>query len=92
MKYHLDHALCSRVHAAFVYHKHLNIAYLVDLGSSINQGQFLSDIRDPHKCGNRAHYLERSAQLHYEYIVNLAAFRIPTISYAVDINDAPQHG
>lgn len=30
----IDHASCSRVHAAFVYHKHLNIAYLVDLGSS----------------------------------------------------------
>ena len=30
----IDHASCSRVHSAFVYHKHLNIAYLVDLGSS----------------------------------------------------------
>lgn len=29
-----DHASCSRVHASFVYHKFLNIAYLVDLGSS----------------------------------------------------------
>lgn len=30
----IDHASCSRVHAAFVYHKFLNITYLVDLGSS----------------------------------------------------------
>lgn len=30
----IDHQSCSRVHAAFVYHKHLHICYLVDLGSS----------------------------------------------------------
>ena len=30
----IDHASCSRVHAALVYHKHLNRAFLVDLGSS----------------------------------------------------------
>lgn len=30
----IDHASCSRVHAAFVWHKHLNRAFLVDLGSS----------------------------------------------------------
>lgn len=30
----IDHASCSRVHAAFVYHKHLHRAFLVDLGSS----------------------------------------------------------
>lgn len=30
----IDHASCSRVHAAFVYHKDLNRAFLVDLGSS----------------------------------------------------------
>lgn len=30
----IDHQSCSRVHAAFVYHKVLNIAYLVDLASS----------------------------------------------------------
>jgi nuclear inhibitor of protein phosphatase 1 len=30
----IDHSSCSRVHSAFVYHKHLNIAYLVDLGST----------------------------------------------------------
>lgn len=30
----IDHASCSRVHSAFVYHKHLNRAFLVDLGSS----------------------------------------------------------
>ncbi|XP_012146796.1 nuclear inhibitor of protein phosphatase 1 isoform X2 [Megachile rotundata] len=29
----IDHASCSRVHAALVYHKHLNRAFLVDLGS-----------------------------------------------------------
>lgn len=30
----IDHGSCSRIHAALVYHKHLNISYLVDLGSS----------------------------------------------------------
>lgn len=30
----IDHGSCSRVHAALVYHKNLNISYLVDLGSS----------------------------------------------------------
>ena len=30
----IDHASCSRVHSALVYHKHLNRAFLVDLGSS----------------------------------------------------------
>ncbi|XP_037940998.1 nuclear inhibitor of protein phosphatase 1-like [Teleopsis dalmanni] len=30
----IDHASCSRVHAAFVYHKHLHKAFLVDLGST----------------------------------------------------------
>ena len=30
----IDHQSCSRVHAALVYHKHLNRAFLVDLGSS----------------------------------------------------------
>lgn len=30
----IDHASCSRVHAAVVFHKHLGRAFLVDLGSS----------------------------------------------------------
>lgn len=30
----IDHASCSRVHAALVYHKHLDRAFLVDLGST----------------------------------------------------------
>lgn len=30
----IDHASCSRVHCSLVYHKHLNMAFLVDLGSS----------------------------------------------------------
>lgn len=30
----IDHQSCSRVHAALVWHKHLNRAFLVDLGSS----------------------------------------------------------
>lgn len=39
----IDHASCSRVHAAFVYHKHLNIAYLVDLGST--HGTYIGSVR-----------------------------------------------
>lgn len=31
----IDHASCSRVHAALVWHKHLSRAFLVDLGSSM---------------------------------------------------------
>ena len=30
----IDHASCSRVHSALVWHKNLNRAFLVDLGSS----------------------------------------------------------
>ena len=30
----LDHGSCSRVHAALVWHKHLERSFLVDLGSS----------------------------------------------------------
>jgi len=30
----IDHASCSRVHAALVWHKHLSRPFLIDLGSS----------------------------------------------------------
>jgi len=39
----IDHASCSRVHAAFVWHKHLNRAFLVDLGST--HGTFIGSLR-----------------------------------------------
>ncbi|XP_034947363.1 nuclear inhibitor of protein phosphatase 1 isoform X2 [Chelonus insularis] len=39
----IDHASCSRVHAALVYHKHLNRAFLVDLGST--HGTFIGSMR-----------------------------------------------
>lgn len=39
----IDHSSCSRVHAALVYHKHLNLTYLVDLGST--HGTFIGNIR-----------------------------------------------
>ncbi|XP_011313970.1 nuclear inhibitor of protein phosphatase 1 isoform X2 [Fopius arisanus] len=39
----IDHASCSRVHAALVYHKHLNRAFLVDLGST--HGTFIGNMR-----------------------------------------------
>lgn len=39
----IDHASCSRVHAAFVYHKHLNRAFLVDLGST--HGTYIGKMR-----------------------------------------------
>ncbi|XP_026461548.1 nuclear inhibitor of protein phosphatase 1 [Ctenocephalides felis] len=44
----IDHASCSRVHAAFVYHKHLNRPFLVDLGST--HGTFIGSMRlEAHK-------------------------------------------
>lgn len=39
----IDHASCSRVHSALVYHKHLNRAFLVDLGST--HGTYIGSIR-----------------------------------------------
>lgn len=39
----IDHSSCSRVHAAMVYHKHLNLTYLTDLGST--HGTFIGNIR-----------------------------------------------
>nr|CAG4634819.1 EOG090X07CE [Alona affinis] len=39
----IDHASCSRVHAALVWHKHLNRAFLVDLGST--HGTFIGTMR-----------------------------------------------
>lgn len=39
----IDHASCSRVHAAFVYHKHLHRAFLVDLGST--HGTYIGSMR-----------------------------------------------
>ncbi|KAJ8944934.1 hypothetical protein NQ318_013082 [Aromia moschata] len=39
----IDHASCSRVHAAFVWHRHLNRAFLVDLGST--HGTFIGTLR-----------------------------------------------
>uniref|UniRef100_A0A183J193 FHA domain-containing protein n=1 Tax=Soboliphyme baturini TaxID=241478 RepID=A0A183J193_9BILA len=39
----IDHASCSRVHAALLYHKHLNRAFLVDLGST--HGTFIGTVR-----------------------------------------------
>ncbi|XP_011496015.1 PREDICTED: nuclear inhibitor of protein phosphatase 1 isoform X2 [Ceratosolen solmsi marchali] len=39
----IDHASCSRVHAALVYHKHLNRTFLVDLGST--HGTYIGSMR-----------------------------------------------
>ncbi|XP_041484489.1 nuclear inhibitor of protein phosphatase 1-like [Lytechinus variegatus] len=38
----LDHSSCSRVHAALLWHKHLNRSFIVDLGST--HGTFLGSI------------------------------------------------
>ncbi|XP_053687521.1 nuclear inhibitor of protein phosphatase 1 [Sabethes cyaneus] len=56
----IDHASCSRVHAAFVYHKHLNIAYLVDLGST--HGTYIGSVRlEP----NKPTQLQINSQFHF---------------------------
>jgi len=39
----IDHGSCSRVHAALVYHKHLDRSFLVDLGST--HGTFVGNFR-----------------------------------------------
>ncbi|XP_071965664.1 nuclear inhibitor of protein phosphatase 1-like [Antedon mediterranea] len=39
----IDHASCSRVHAALVYHKHLNRSFIIDLNST--HGTYLGSIR-----------------------------------------------
>nr|CAD7425373.1 unnamed protein product [Timema monikensis] len=39
----IDHASCSRVHSALVYHKQLNRAFLVDLGST--HGTYIGSLR-----------------------------------------------
>ncbi|KAG1649976.1 Nuclear inhibitor of protein phosphatase 1 [Nymphon striatum] len=39
----IDHASCSRVHAAVVFHKHLGRAFLVDLGST--HGTYIGSIK-----------------------------------------------
>lgn len=39
----IDHQSCSRVHSALVYHKHLQRAFLIDLGST--HGTFIGTIR-----------------------------------------------
>lgn len=39
----LDHASCSRVHAALIWHKHLERSFLVDLGST--HGTFIGNFR-----------------------------------------------
>ncbi len=44
----IDHQSCSRVHAAFVYHKFLEKGFLVDLGST--HGTFIGKMKiEPHK-------------------------------------------
>ncbi|GAB0087008.1 nuclear inhibitor of protein phosphatase 1 [Sergentomyia squamirostris] len=56
----IDHASCSRVHAAFVYHKHLHICYLVDLGST--HGTFIGNVRlEAHKPTQ----LHMNSQFHF---------------------------
>lgn len=56
----IDHASCSRVHAAFVYHKQLHIAYLVDLGST--HGTFIGTLRIE---GQKPTQLQINSQFHF---------------------------
>ncbi|CAG7834644.1 unnamed protein product [Allacma fusca] len=39
----IDHASCSRIHAALVYHKHLDRSFLIDLGST--HGTYIGRLR-----------------------------------------------
>eukprot|EP00794_Sanderia_malayensis_P004971 gene4971-5619_t len=44
----LDHASCSRVHAALIFHRHLQRMFIIDLGST--HGTFVGSVRvDPDK-------------------------------------------
>jgi nuclear inhibitor of protein phosphatase 1 len=56
----IDHQSCSRVHAALVYHKHLNIAYLIDLGST--HGTFIGSIRIE---GHKPTQLQINSKFHF---------------------------
>jgi len=56
----VDHASCSRVHAALVYHKHLNRAFLTDLGST--HGTYIGNVRLE---GNKPTQLPTDASFHF---------------------------
>ncbi|XP_063614716.1 LOW QUALITY PROTEIN: nuclear inhibitor of protein phosphatase 1-like [Penaeus indicus] len=56
----IDHASCSRVHCSLVYHKHLNMAFLVDLGST--HGTYIGNIRLE---GNKPTQLPVNSTFHF---------------------------
>ncbi|XP_066969066.1 nuclear inhibitor of protein phosphatase 1 isoform X1 [Macrobrachium rosenbergii] len=56
----IDHASCSRIHCSLVYHKHLNMAFLVDLGST--HGTFIGNIRLE---GNKPTQLPVNSTFHF---------------------------
>ncbi|XP_059622448.1 nuclear inhibitor of protein phosphatase 1 [Phlebotomus argentipes] len=88
----IDHQSCSRVHAAYVYHKHLHISYLVDLGST--HGTFIGNVRlEAHKPTQ----LHMNSQFHFgastrSYILRerpTTGVR-PNIMEDLPLSDAPE--
>uniref|UniRef100_A0A1L8DN52 Nuclear inhibitor of protein phosphatase 1 n=1 Tax=Nyssomyia neivai TaxID=330878 RepID=A0A1L8DN52_9DIPT len=88
----IDHQSCSRVHAAFVFHKHLHISYLIDLGST--HGTFIGNIRlESHKPTQ----LHMNSQFHFgastrSYILRerpTTGVR-PNIMEDIPLSDAPE--
>ncbi|GAB6028827.1 hypothetical protein CHUAL_004635 [Chamberlinius hualienensis] len=66
----IDHASCSRVHSALVYHKHLNRAFLVDLGST--HGTYIGSIRIE---SNKPTQLPVDSQFHFGASTRLYTLR-----------------
>ena len=61
----IDHQSCSRVHAALVWHKHLNRPFLIDLGSSNTPTARSCASSSSH---NRAVTVHRTVLAHGTYI------------------------
>lgn len=86
----IDHQSCSRVHAAFVYHKHLNRGFLVDLGST--HGTFIGQLKiEPHKPT----FLPVDSQFHFGHSTRVYVLRarpqIPNIPIMEEFENEDEH-